>query len=157
MLVCLVSQIDQLKANFKLHPQRSQHVDSYVIVAGVEIKFVNFISFQLEHFSRCFQTFAGNNADAVIFPSPSPSTSARQSPVRYILSKDGVRSCGRRVPPWKGNFLLPWMCFVSILGWFVISVLLGVPTPQVTHLGIGILPQSSDDSCFVCKDSQAYL
>lgn len=50
MLVCLVSQIDQLKANFKLHPQRSQHVDSYVIVAGVEIKFVNFISFQLNTF-----------------------------------------------------------------------------------------------------------
>lgn len=51
MLVCLVSQTDQLKANFKIHSQHSQCVYSYVIIAGEEVKFVNFVSFQLEDFS----------------------------------------------------------------------------------------------------------
>lgn len=40
--------------------------------SGAEVKFVNFVSFQLEDFSRYFQTFVGNNVDAVIFPSLPP-------------------------------------------------------------------------------------
>lgn len=80
MLVCVVSQIDQLKANVKIHPQPSQPVYSCMIVAGAKVKVGNFVSFQLEDFSRHFQTLVGNNADAVIFPYLPPVR--QQDPVR---------------------------------------------------------------------------
>lgn len=80
VLVCLVSHTDQLKANFKIHPQHSQCVYSYVISAGAEGKLVSFVSFQLEDFLRPFQTFVGNNIGAVIFPSLPPVP--QQDPVR---------------------------------------------------------------------------
>lgn len=52
MLVCLVSQIDQLKANFKIHPQHSPCVYSYVVIADADVKFVSSVPFQLEDISR---------------------------------------------------------------------------------------------------------